>query len=135
MGRHPGGAPRKPFDWNLLDSLAILESELGYVAERMVIQDGKEVTKKTLEAKMKLINCRIQERFSFSYLQYREQKKEPKRIKLRQLMWKSAEAGNITMQIWLSKNFLGYSDKVEQSTKTELTITDSEKFKFLEPKE
>lgn len=116
MPKHPGGAPRKPFNWNLLDSLAIVEADLKYVAERMIIEDGKEPNKKNMDAKMRLINHRLKERFELSYLQYREQKKEPKRIKLRQLMWKSAEAGNITMQIWLSKNILGYTDKVEQVT-------------------
>ena len=35
------------------------------------------------------------------------------RTRLRQLMWGSAEKGNITMQIFLSKQYLGFSDKVE----------------------
>lgn len=39
--------------------------------------------------------------------------KATSRTRLRQLMWKSAEHGNITMQIFLSKQYLGFSDKVE----------------------
>lgn len=116
MPKHPGGAPRKGFDWDLVDSLAILEADLKYVAERLIIKDGSEVNKRSLEAKMKLVNRRIHERFGISYVQYREQKFEPRRIKLRQLMWQSAEKGNVVMQIWLSKNILGYSDKQEIST-------------------
>lgn len=49
------------------------------------------------------------------------------RTRLRQLMWKSAENGNITMQIWLSKQYLGFSDKVETiegPTSGELTEDD-----------
>jgi len=36
------------------------------------------------------------------------------KTKLRRLMWQSCEKGNVTMQIWLSKNILGYTDKLEQ---------------------
>ena len=33
------------------------------------------------------------------------------KIRLRQLLWKSAERGNVAMQIWLSKQYLGMADK------------------------
>lgn len=35
------------------------------------------------------------------------------RTRLRQMMWKSAEHGSVAMQIFLSKQYLGFSDKVE----------------------
>ena len=34
------------------------------------------------------------------------------RTNLRQLQWKSAEGGNVTMLIWLGKQYLGQADKV-----------------------
>ena len=37
------------------------------------------------------------------------------RLRLRQLQWKSAEKGNVTMQIFLWKNILGQQDKIETS--------------------
>ena len=37
------------------------------------------------------------------------------KIRLRQLQWKSAEKGNVTMQIFLGKNILGKQDKIETS--------------------
>ena len=37
------------------------------------------------------------------------------KMRLRQLQWKSAESGNVTMQIFLGKNILGQQDKIEQS--------------------
>ena len=37
--------------------------------------------------------------------------KDKGKIRLRQLLWKSAEKGNVAMQIWLSKQYLGMSDK------------------------
>ena len=35
------------------------------------------------------------------------------KIRLRQMQWKSAERGNVTMQIWLGKQVLGQADKQE----------------------
>ena len=35
------------------------------------------------------------------------------RTKLRQLQWKSAEAGNVQMLIWLGKQYLGQKEKAE----------------------
>jgi hypothetical protein len=40
--------------------------------------------------------------------------KEKGKISLRRLQWKSAESGNVTMQIWLGKQYLGQSEKIEQ---------------------
>lgn len=45
-----------------------------------------------------------------------------RKAKLRQLMWESAGKGNIAMQIWLSKNELGMSEKVEQTTVEKQTV-------------
>ena len=45
--------------------------------------------------------------------------KDKGKIRLRQLLWGSAEKGNVAMQIWLSKQYLGMSDKQEITT-TEL---------------
>ena len=37
------------------------------------------------------------------------------KIRLRQLQWDSAEAGNVTMQIFLGKNILGQKDRFEEN--------------------
>ena len=37
------------------------------------------------------------------------------KIRLRQLQWKSAEKGNVTMQIFLGKNLLGQQDRIEEN--------------------
>ena len=41
------------------------------------------------------------------------------KIRLRQLQWKSAEQGNVTMQIFLGKNLLGQSDNPADSQNEE----------------
>jgi hypothetical protein len=35
------------------------------------------------------------------------------RASLRRLQWRNAEQGNVTMQIWLGKQYLGQSDKTD----------------------
>lgn len=57
------------------------------------------------------------------------------RSKLRVKQMQVALSGNVPMLIFLGKQYLGQSDKVEQNQKTEFTVSDLEKFKFLEPKE
>ena len=53
----------------------------------------------------------IRKSFSESLLKGRAKGK----IRLRQLQWKSAEKGNVTMHIFLGKNMLGQQDKIETS--------------------
>lgn len=47
-----------------------------------------------------------------------EKGREEMKLRLRQSMWKNAWEGNVTMQIWLSKQYLGFSDN---PTNTEAT--------------
>ena len=51
------------------------------------------------------------------------------KMSLRRLQWKSAQAGNVTMQIWLGKQWLGQTDKVEQ--KTDATVTENQVVLYL----
>ncbi len=48
--------------------------------------------------------------------------KQQGKTKLRRLMWQNAEKGNAVMQIWLSKNILGYSDKIEQEISSDTPV-------------
>ena len=48
-----------------------------------------------------------------SYSQFTTKGRSKGKIRLRQLQWKSAENGNVSMQIWLGKQVLGQSDKQE----------------------
>jgi hypothetical protein len=59
--------------------------------------------------------------------------RERGKISLRRKMMDTAMNGNVTMQIWLSKQYLGMADKQELKTDTNLTV-ESDKFVFLEPK-
>ena len=50
-----------------------------------------------------------------SYSEFLNKGRSDMKIKLRKLQWKSAEKGNVTMQIFLGKNMLGQQDKIEQT--------------------
>lgn len=41
------------------------------------------------------------------------------KISLRRAMWQKALAGNVTLMIWLSKNHLGMTDKLEAKTEVD----------------
>ncbi len=48
-----------------------------------------------------------------SYSEYITKGRASGKTRLRQLQWDSAEAGNVTMQIFLGKNILGQKDRHE----------------------
>tara|TARA_R100000426_G_scaffold41432_1_gene32081 strand:+ start:1521 stop:1826 length:306 start_codon:yes stop_codon:yes gene_type:complete len=50
-----------------------------------------------------------------SFSEYLTKGRAKGKIRLRQLQWKSAEKGNVTMQIFLGKNILGQQDRLEES--------------------
>ena len=50
-----------------------------------------------------------------SYSEYTRKGRASGKTRLRQLQWDSAEAGNVTMQIFLGKNILGQQDRLEQT--------------------
>lgn len=103
--------PKLDFDWNLVESLAILEASESFIAERLLSKEGEEINAKSLQARIKLIQRRVQERFNCSFVQFRDQKVEQRKIQLRQWQWKAAEKGNATLLIWLGKQYLDQRDK------------------------
>jgi|TARA_Y100000031_G_scaffold93713_1_gene102801 hypothetical protein len=48
-----------------------------------------------------------------SYSEFLTKGRSEQKLRLRQLQWSSAEKGNIVMQIFLGKNILGQTDKIE----------------------
>jgi len=45
-----------------------------------------------------------------SYSEFITKGRATQKLRLRQLQWKSAEGGNVTMQIWLGKQILGQAE-------------------------
>lgn len=67
--------------------------------------------------------------------------REQGKSSLKRKMWETAMGGNVTMMIWLSKQMLGYTDKVEQKNEmstakgTQLNIINLPQNGFESPKE
>ena len=79
--------------------------------------NGEEVTKL---ASLHCTNMEIAEFFGCdeslirkSYSEFLNKGRADMKIKLRKLQWKSADKGNVTMQIFLGKNILGQKDRHE----------------------
>jgi len=108
------GAPKKEFDWELVDSLLRLNASLEYTCEELIKRDNKEINIKTLNAKKKFVERRIRERFNLTFVDYRDKRLEPKRLNLFKKQFDVAMSGNVTMLIWLGKQLLGQTD-VEKS--------------------
>ena len=61
-----------------------------------------------------------------SYSEFLTKGRAEQKMRLRQLQWKSAENGNVTMQIFLGKNILGQQDKLEENQLDEPLIWSSD---------
>lgn len=59
------------------------------------------------------LNARIKENYGETFSDVYKKKSVAGKISLRRLQFKSAEGGNVTMQIWLGKQWLNQTDKQE----------------------
>lgn len=101
--------------WDQLDALIIWANQV-YCAERLGLN-------------IETLTNKIKERTGLSFPEYKEQKKEAMRVTLRKKQYDVAMAGNVSMLIWLGKNELGQSDKLENKeiASIEITIDQDEK--------
>lgn len=89
--------------WDLLDSLIIWSAHQEYIAEELGISADT-------------LDKRLKERYGCNFTEYRNKKKEKLRINIRKKQYDLAMKDNAAMLIWLGKNELGQSDKIEEST-------------------
>jgi hypothetical protein len=88
----PGGRPAKLIDWAVVEALAAVFCTQEEIAEQVG------VTVRTLQRKAE---------FRRRYKKGLEKAK----ANLRRMQFKSAASGNVTMQIWLGKQYLNQSDR------------------------
>ena len=110
------GRPRAKIDKGQFESLCSLHCTLEEIAGFFHKDE------KTVEAW-----CRREYKMNFSDI-YKKASGVGK-MSLRRLQWKSAQDGNVTMQIFLGKQWLGQTDKVEQ--KTDATVTENQVVLYL----
>jgi len=93
--KHPGGRPRLTFDLKLVEDLGKIQSTQAELAA-------------VLGCSLDTVKDRLKNdpEFSAAY----EKGLENGKSSLRRIQWKSALAGNTTMQIWLGKQYLGQRD-------------------------
>lgn len=98
--------PRKEFNWDEFDKLC------GIHATQREVADWFEMSEDTVER-------RIREQFDLSFAEYVKQRQAPGKISLRRKQYEMAMNGNITMLIWLGKQYLGQADKQEHGVSEE----------------
>ncbi|MCX6142140.1 MAG: hypothetical protein NTZ35_02870 [Ignavibacteriales bacterium] len=103
--KRPVGRPKIDIDMNLVDSLCKIQCTGVEIAAILGIAYDS-------------LNNKINEYFAMNFSEYIKEKANGGRASLRRMQWKAAEEGNCTMQIWLGKNYLGQSDKVETENHT-----------------
>ena len=97
--------PRVNIDYDLVDKLCSIQCT------------GEEIAS-VLEIDYDTLNNRIKQDKGKGFSDYFNIKRAKGKISLRRRQWKSAvEEGNVTMMIWLGKQYLGQSDKQELTGK------------------
>jgi len=104
----PAGRPKIPIDYNLVEKLAGIQCTQQEIASII----GVHVDTLQRDAEF----CTIYKKAA-----------EDRKASLRRMQWAAAETGNITMQIWLGKQYLNQSDKRDNAHSGGLSIT------FVEP--
>lgn len=97
--------PRKVIDWNEVDKLCFLQCTRQEVAWFL------DISTDTLDRTIKRDK-------NMSFAAYFEQKASKGRISLRRKQYEIAMHGNVTMLIWLGKQWLNQTEKVEQKVET-----------------
>lgn len=55
----------------------------------------------------------VKDEYGITFAEFYQERSSKGKMSLRRLQWKSAEAGNVTMQIFLGKQMLGQKEKAE----------------------
>ncbi len=95
------GRPLIPINWQEFDKLCNIHCTLVEISEWF---DCSEDT----------IERAVKREKGMTFAEYFKRKSGRGKISLRRKMFETALSGNVTMQIWLSKNTLGYRDKIEE---------------------
>lgn len=94
--------PKIEIDYSLVENLCAIQCT------------GEEVAS-VLGIDYDTLNARIKEEYDVSFSEYYKKHAETGKMSLRRLQWRAAERGNVSMLIWLGKQYLGQTDKQEFS--------------------
>ncbi len=100
-GKNKGGRPPVEIDWDEFDKLCLIQCTLSEIASWFNCSEDT-------------IERHVKKEKEIGFAEYFQQKKGIGKMSLRRKMYQSAmKDGNTTMQIWLSKQYLGFADKKE----------------------
>jgi len=95
-------ANKKPIDWDQFDKLCALQCTKLEIASFFDMSDDT-------------LSRRVKESFDCTFAELYDQKKLRGRVSIRRKQYEMAMAGDRSLLIWIGKNWLGQSDKLEQS--------------------
>ena|SRR5271165_2700942 len=93
-----GGRPKSEINWKALDALCMAQCTLAEIAAHLGVSDDT-------------IERAVSRERGLSFAEYFEQKRKGGFASLRHNQYQVAMSGNVTMLIWLGKQWLGQSDK------------------------
>jgi hypothetical protein len=96
-----GGRPLKPIDWDLAERMAKIQ------CTALEISSILKINQDTLADR-----CKKDHGDTFS--EWYKKHSEDGKSSLRRAMFKAAIGGNVTMMIWLSKQYLGMRDRLDE---------------------
>jgi len=88
-----------------------IEVDFAEVDKLCQIQCTGEEIASFFEISYDTLERRCKEQFKVSLAEYIKEKSAKGKSSLRRLQWKAAMNGNVTMLIWLGKQYLGQADK------------------------
>lgn len=98
--KNKGGRPKKEIDYNLVENLCKLQCT------------GEEIAS-ALNIDYKTLNLRINDKYKMGFSQYYKKASAGGKMSLRRKQMEVAMSGNVSMLIWLGKQYLGQSDHQE----------------------
>lgn len=98
--KNKGGRPKIEVSYDMIKKLA------------SIFCTGEEIAD-ILEISYDTLERRIKSKYKCSFADYIKKYNNTGKASLRRMQFKSAEAGNATLQVWLGKQYLGQTDKQE----------------------
>jgi len=99
--KNPVGRPKAEIDLELVKKLCSMQCTAEEIASFLNVDAD------TLDARLKDAGYA-------NFSEYYKKNSSGGKISLRRSQWKSSTDGNVTMQIWLGKQYLGQKDQPEQ---------------------
>lgn len=118
MEKNMAGRPKKEIDFDVVEKLCAL------------MCTGEEIAS-FVNVNYDTLVSAIKRKYKLSFSEYYKKYSDKGKLSLRRMQYKAAESGNVSMLIWLGKQYLGQTEKQESDVKFsqgdfELNIKNSE---------